>query len=107
MQGLLRSQLDPEIFSLVNDSHCKYLAEKGFTFAKALEGITQDQLPSDVFNEVLRLQIPRAFSPGALQSLLFADSHNNASCSSSESHHWVGNPLSKRVDDTTLHQLYG
>ena len=73
MQCLLRSKLKPGVFSLVNDFHCKYLAEKGFTFADALEGITQDQLPSDVFNEVLRLQIPRAFSLGADQSLLFPD----------------------------------
>ena len=74
VQGLLRSKLNPGVFSLVNDFHCKYLADKGFTSADALEGITQDLLPSDVFIEALRLQIPRAFSPGADQTLLLPDS---------------------------------
>ena len=75
MQVLLKSKLKPGVFSLVNDFHCKYLAEKGFTFADALEGITRDDLPSDLFCGVLRLQIPRAFSPEAGQSLLFPDSY--------------------------------
>ena len=75
MQGLLRSQLEPEIFSHVNESHCEYLAKEGFTSAKGLVGITRDDLPYDLFSGVLRLQIPRAFSPGAYQSLLFPDSY--------------------------------
>lgn len=74
MQVLLRTTLKPGVFSQIHDFYCKYLAENGFTSADMLEGITQDQLPPDVFNEGLRLQIPRAFSPTVGQSLLFPDS---------------------------------
>ena len=95
VQGLLRSKLEPEIFSHVNELHCKYLAEEGFTSAKGLAGITRDDLPSDFFSGVLRLQIPRAFSPSTGQSLLSPDSDIKSiftCCSSlSESSHWVGN----------------
>ena len=59
----------------MNESHCKYLAKEGFTSAEALVGITRDDLPSDLFSGVLRLHIPRAFSPGADQTLLFPDSY--------------------------------
>lgn len=63
VREMLRRKLHPKVFLLIEDSHCRWFAEKGYTFPEVLEGITMEQLPSHTFSDPLCFQLARAFAP--------------------------------------------